>query len=94
MPHKLTWYPRDGKTANVKDYVIVNRRLARSIQDTRVYWSAFIDGRRKDHHLVVPRVNLKLKFRKGNYLPRSYNCSRIQDENSRKTFQEQLNPEL
>ena len=37
MAHKLTWYSHDGKTANLIDYVIVNRRLAGSIQDTRVY---------------------------------------------------------
>ena len=39
MAHKFTWYShsRDGKTANLIDYVIVNRRLAGSIQDTRVY---------------------------------------------------------
>ena len=62
MSHKLTWCSCDGKTANLIDYVIVNRRLAGSIQDTRVYRSAVIDVKSKDHHLVVPRVNLKLKF--------------------------------
>ena len=64
MAHKLTWYSRDGKTANLIDYVIVNRRLAGSIQDTRVYRSAGIDVKSKDHHLVVSKVNLKLKFRR------------------------------
>ena len=57
-----------GITANT---VFVNRRLAGSIQDTRVYRSAVIDVKSKDHHLVVSKVNLKLKFRKGNYLPES-----------------------
>ena len=28
MAHKLTWYSRDCKTANLIEYVIVNRRLA------------------------------------------------------------------
>ena len=37
MAHKLTWYSRDGKTANLIVYVIVNRRLAGSIQDTKVF---------------------------------------------------------
>ena len=59
------------------DYVIVNRRLAGSIQDTRVYRSAVIDVKSKDHHLVVSRVNLKLKFWKGNYLPGSYDVGRL-----------------
>ena len=42
MAHKLTLYSRDGKTANLIDYVIVNQILAGSIQDTRVYRSAVI----------------------------------------------------
>ena len=46
-------------------YVIVNRRLAGLIQDARVYRSAIIDVRSKDHHLVVSRVIFKLKFLEG-----------------------------
>ena len=94
MTYKLIWYSRDGKTAILIDYVIVNRRLAGSIQDIRVYRSAVIDVKSKDHHLVVSKVNLKLKFWKGNYLPESCDVGRLQDENLRKTFQEQLNTKL
>ena len=36
-------------------------------------------------------VNSKLQFWKGNYLPGSYDVGRLQDENLRETFQEQLN---
>ena len=68
---------RDGKTANLIDYVVVNRRLAVSIQDTGVYSSAVIDVKSKDHHLVMSRVNLKLKFWKGNYLPESYDVRKL-----------------
>ena len=53
MAHKLKRYSRHGKIANFIDYAIVNRRLAGSIQDTRVYRSAAIDVKSKDHHLVV-----------------------------------------
>ena len=42
----------------------------------------------------MSKVNLKLKFRKGNYFPESYDVSRLQDENLRETFQEQLNTKL
>ena len=87
----MAWYSRDGKIANLIDYVIVNGRLAESIQDTRVYKSTVIDVKSKDHHLVVSRVNLKLKFRKGNYLPRSYDVGRLQDKNLREMFHERLN---
>jgi len=42
----------------------------------------------------VSKVNLKLKFRKGNYLPGSCDVGRLQDANLRETFQEQLNTKL
>ena len=48
----------------------------------------------KGHHLVVSRVNLKLKLWKGNYLPGSYDVGRLQVKNLRETFREQLNAEL
>ena len=79
MTHKLTWYSRDGKRANRIDYIIVNWGLAGSIQDTRLYRSVVIDVKSKDHHLAVCKDNLKLKFRKGNYLPESYDVGRLQD---------------
>ena len=63
MAYKLTWYSRDSKTANLID---CKPKTLGSIQDTRVYRSAVIDVKSKDHHLVVSKVNLKLKFRKGN----------------------------
>ena len=72
----MTWYSRDGKTANLIDYIMVNRRLTVSTQDTRVYRSAVIDVKSKDHHPVVSMVNLKLKCHKGNYLSGSYDVGR------------------
>ena len=78
----------------VRHYVIVNRRLAGTVKGTRVYRSAVIEVKSKDHHLVLSRVNLKLKIGKDNYLPGSYDAGRLQDENQRETFQEQLNTKL
>ena len=40
------------------------------------------------------KVDLKLKYRKGKYLLGSYDVSKLQDENLRETFQEQLNTKL
>ena len=42
----------------------------------------------------MSRVNLKLNFRNGNYLPGIYDFGRFQDENLRETFQELLNTTL
>ena len=55
MIHKLTWYTLDGKTENLIYYGIVNRRIAASIQDTKVYKNALIEVKSKNHHLVVSR---------------------------------------
>ena len=90
MNHKLTWHSRDGKTAHPVDFPIVNQRLAGSIQYTRIYRSAVINIKSNEHNLVVSRINLKLKFQKGYYLPGNHNVGRLQDQNFR-TLQEQLN---
>ena len=42
----------------------------------------------------MSRVNIKLIFRKDNYLPKNFDVGRLQDENLRETFQEQLNTKL
>ena len=86
MTLKLAFFVHDGKTPNLFDYFIVNRRLAGSIKDTRVRRSAIIDVISKYHNLVVSRVNLKLIFWKGNYLPGSYDVGRLQDKNLRENF--------
>ena len=53
MVHKLTWYSRDGKRANLIDFFIVNRLLVGSIQDTRVYRSDVTDVKSKDRPLKL-----------------------------------------
>ena len=50
----------------------------------------FFNIKSKDHHLVVSRVNLKMKFRKNNYLLGSYDAGRLHDKNLRETFQEEF----
>ena len=55
IAHNLTRYSQDGKKANLTDSVIVNRRLAGSIQDTRVYRCAAINVKSKDHHLELSK---------------------------------------
>ena len=63
MAHNLAWCSSNGKTAHLIDYLTV---LSGSIPDNRVYRSANIDAKSKD--MVNSKVNLKLKFRKDNYL--------------------------
>ena len=56
--------------------------------------SAVIYVKSKNRHLIVSRVNLKLKFQKGNHLAEVYDVSRLQDENLRETLEELLNTKL
>ena len=69
----------DGKTVRSDGNVTVNYRLKGSVQNKSVYRSSLIDVKSKHHNLVVSRVNLKLKLWKRNYLPGSYDVSRVQD---------------
>ena len=55
---------------------------------------AVVDTKIKDRHLVMSRVNSKLKFRKGHYLLESHDVNRLQDENLSDVFLEQLNSKL
>ena len=56
--------------------------------------SAVMDIISKDHHLVVSRDNLKIRFQKGIHLPGSYDVGSLQDESLRENFQVQLNTKL
>lgn len=92
--HKVTWYSRDNKTTNLIDYVIVNRRLASSVKDTRVYRSAVIDSASNDHRLVISKLSLRFKSRKGNYMIGKFDVARLEDPTCRAHFQEKLNEKL
>jgi len=52
-----------------------------------VHRSAAIDVKSKDH--IVSRVDLKLKFWKGNYLLGSNDVGRLQDENLKENLKGQ-----
>ena len=83
MVHKLTWYSHNGKTANLIDYDIVNQGLQdpyKILENVEVLFM-----------LKMLKKNLKLKFRKGSYLLRSYNAGRPRDRSFRESLKEQLN---
>ena len=67
--------------------VIVNQKLAGSIQYIRAYRSAVIDVKSKYRHLIMFRINLKLKSRMGNCIAGSYDVGRFQDKILRETLQ-------
>jgi len=61
------------------DYVVVNRRLAGLMQDNRGYRSVIID--------LKVKISMS-QFRNDDYIPGSFDVSRLQDRNLREIFQE------
>ena len=59
--HKLTWKSPDGRTRNMIDHTLVNRKWIKSVRDTRVFRDADVGS---DHNLVICTVKLCLKAAK------------------------------
>ena len=59
--HKLTWKSPDGRTRNMIDHSLVNRKWIKSVRDTRVFRDADVGS---DHNLVICTVKLCLKAAK------------------------------
>ena len=47
--HKLTWTSPDGRTKNMIDHIIINRKWVKSMRNVRVYRRADVGS---DHHLL------------------------------------------
>ena len=58
--HLQSWISNDGRTRNQIDHTLVRRRDFKSIQDTKVFRGADVQG--SDHRLMISK--LKLRFRK------------------------------
>ena len=55
--HKHTWTSPDGKTHNLIDHILIDRRRQSSILDVRSFMGADCDT---DHYLLVAKVREKL----------------------------------
>ena len=64
--HKITWNSPNGRDKNQIDHIIVNGKWRRSLLDTRAYRGADVNS---DHHLVVAKLQLKLKKADNNNQP-------------------------
>ena len=56
--HKETWISPDGKTRNQIDYITIDRKWRRSLQDARTMRGA---DAASDHHLVMGIIKVKLR---------------------------------
>ncbi len=55
--HKYTWTTPNGQTRNMIDYIMINIKWVKSMQDCRNYRGADIFS---DSELVISKIKLKL----------------------------------
>ena len=83
--HKTTWTSPDGKTKNIIDHILVNRKWIKSIRDTRTFRGADVGS---DHNLLICNVKLCLKAvkKQGKSLRKVYNTDKLKDQQTRQEF--------
>ena len=83
--HKHTWNSPDGKTKNLIDHILVNRKWIKSVRDTRSFRGADVGS---DHNLVICNVKLSLKAvkKQGKSLRKVYNTDKLKDQLTRHEF--------
>jgi endonuclease/exonuclease/phosphatase family metal-dependent hydrolase len=59
--HKVTWTTTDGRTHNLIDHILIDRRQHSSILDVRSFRAADCDT---DHYLVVTKIRERLAVSK------------------------------
>lgn len=61
--HKITWNSPNGRDKNQIDHLMINGRWKNSLCDVRAMRGADCSS---DHHLIIGKINLKLRKAKGN----------------------------
>lgn len=56
--HKLTWISPDRRTSNQIDHICINKKWRRSLRDVKAIRGADTNS---DHHLMLCKLQLKLK---------------------------------
>ena len=82
--HKATLVSPDHRTENQIDHICISQKFRRSMQDVRVHRGA---DAASDHHLVLTKLNLKLKSRVEKRKNRTrYNVEFLKDKERMETF--------
>ena len=87
--HKATWVSPDLKTENQIDHICISKRFRRTMQDVRTRRGA---DAASDHHLVLGKLQLKLKRYNNEYLSvgNRFNVPRFKDHKVRTDYQLEL----
>ena len=83
--HKHTWNSPDGRTKNMIDHILVNRKWIKSVKNTRAYRGADIGS---DHNLVICSIQLSLKavHKQGKALRKVFNTDRLKENHIKQEF--------
>ena len=85
--HKTTWESPDKVTHNQIDHICINTKFRRSLLDVRVKRGA---DAASDHHLVVGKLQLKLRKHDSVKVRWKYNVESLQDKAVQQNYQQKL----
>ena len=93
--HLLTWYSRDGRSANQIDHILVRKRWASAVEDCRGYRGAETgNANGSDHVLVRARIKLHLATRKQWKGPKRINLNALLCKEVRENLSSNLKTSL
>lgn len=85
--HKYTWESPDGRTKNMIDYIIVNKKWKSSILSCRSFTSADIGS---DHQLVMAKIRLRLKKNQTPRTLKRLDIEKLDNEQIKLKFKDKL----
>ena len=86
IKHLVTWYSRDGHTANQIDHILVRSRWSSAVEDCRAYRGAKTgNANGSDHVLVRGRMKIHLTIRRHCKAPSRLNLDGLKCEQTQKT---------
>ncbi|CAI2734940.1 unnamed protein product [Schistosoma spindalis] len=83
--HETTWTSPDHTTQNQIDYICINKKFRRTMEDARTKRGADIAS---DHHLLVAKMKLKLKrhWTTGRTISQKFNTALLRDNDKLNKF--------
>ena len=86
--HKTTWVSPDQRTHNQIDHICIGQKFRRSLLDVRVKRGA---DAASDHHLVVGKLQLKLRRFADNNARTKYNVDYLRERDHQEKYKQDLN---
>ena len=86
--HKTTWVSPDQHTHNQIDHICIGQKFKRSLLDVRVKRGA---DAASDHHLVVGKLQLKLRRFADNNARTKYNVDYLRERDHQEKYKQDLN---